>query len=31
MDDTLYRLMTYTDDLKAAKIVIDNIINETSL
>jgi len=31
IDDTLYRLMSYRDDLEVAKIIIDNIIKETSL
>lgn len=30
IDDVLYRLLTYEDDLKAAEIIIDNIIKETS-
>ncbi|NNK74089.1 MAG: hypothetical protein HKO94_12940 [Flavobacteriaceae bacterium] len=29
VDDTLYRLLTYLDDLKEAEIIIDKIIEET--
>ena len=31
LDDALYRLLTYVDDLKDAEKIIDSIINETSL
>ncbi len=30
MDDVLYRLLTYTDDLEAAEIIIANILKETN-
>jgi hypothetical protein len=30
VDDVLYRLLTYDDDLKAAEIIINNIIKETN-